>query len=48
MHLVPLTWDEEVTLLKRELARAHASLKLEEERNRGLPELQGRRERRGA
>ena len=40
VHLVPLTWDQEVMLLKRELARAHASLKLEEERNRGLPELQ--------
>ena len=39
VFLVPLTWDEEVTLLKRELARAHASLRLEEERNRGLPEL---------
>jgi hypothetical protein len=39
VFLVPMTWDEEVTLLKRELARAHASLKLEEERNRGLPEL---------
>ncbi|MGH8722781.1 MAG: DUF885 family protein, partial [Burkholderiales bacterium] len=39
VHLVPMTWDQEVTLLKRELARTHASLKLEEERNRGLPEL---------
>ncbi len=39
VHLVPMTWEEEVTLLKRELARTHASLKLEEERNRGLPEL---------
>ncbi len=39
VHLVPMTWEEEVVLLKRELARAHASLKLEEERNRGLPEL---------
>ena len=27
------------TLLKRELARAHASLRLEEQRNRGLPPL---------
>ncbi len=34
-----MTWEEEVDLLKRELARAHASLKLEEARNRGLPEL---------
>jgi len=40
VHLVPLTWDDEVTLLQRELARAHASLRLEEQRNRGLPQLQ--------
>jgi len=39
VHLVPMTWEEEVDLLKRELARSHAALKLEEERNRGLPEL---------
>jgi hypothetical protein len=39
VHLVPMTWEEEVDLLKRELARSHASLKLEEERNRGLPQL---------
>jgi hypothetical protein len=39
VHLVPMTWEDEVALLRRELARAHASLKLEEERNRGLPEL---------
>ncbi len=39
VHLVPMTWDDEVGLLKRELARAHAALRLEEERNRGLPEL---------
>ena len=39
VHLVPLTWDEEVMLLKRELARAHTELKLEEQRNRGLPAL---------
>jgi Bacterial protein of unknown function (DUF885) len=39
VQLVPMTWDDEVRLLKRELARAHASLKLEEERNRGLPQL---------
>ena len=39
VHLVPMTWDDEVALLKRELARAHASLKLEEEHNRGLPQL---------
>ncbi|MEQ8532016.1 MAG: hypothetical protein RIB86_09190, partial [Imperialibacter sp.] len=39
VHLVPLTWDDEVMLLKRELSRAWASLKLEEHRNRNLPEL---------
>ena len=39
VHLVPLTWDDEVAILKRELARAHASLKLEEHRNRHLPPL---------
>ncbi len=39
VHLVPLTWEDEVTLLKRELTRAWASLKLEEHRNRKLPEL---------
>ena len=36
---MPLTWEDEVMLLKRELARAHTSLKLEEQRNRGLPPL---------
>ncbi|MBD0851571.1 hypothetical protein [Maribacter arenosus] len=39
VHLVPLTWDNEVMILKRELARAWSSLKLEEHRNRNLPEL---------
>ncbi len=39
VHLLPMTWDDEVAILRRELARAHASLKLEEERNRGLPEM---------
>jgi hypothetical protein len=39
VHLVPLTWEDEVRLLKRELDRAHASLKLEEHRNRNLPPL---------
>jgi hypothetical protein len=38
--LVPLSWEEEVTILKRELARAHASLRLEENRNRNLPPLE--------
>lgn len=39
VHLVPLTWEDEVLLLKRELSRAWASLKLEEHRNRALPPL---------
>ncbi len=39
VHLVPLSWDDEVMILKRELARAWSSLKLEEHRNRNLPEL---------
>ncbi len=39
VHLVPMSWEQEEVLLKRELARAHASLKLEEQRNRGVPPL---------
>lgn len=39
VHLVPLSWEEEVTLLKRELDRAHATLRLEEHRNAELPPL---------
>lgn len=39
VHLVPMTWDEEVLLMKRELARAWSSLKLEEHRNRDLPPM---------
>ncbi|MBT8263111.1 MAG: hypothetical protein KJO05_09835 [Bacteroidia bacterium] len=39
VHLVPLTWEDEVMILKRELARAWSSLKLEEHRNRNLPEI---------
>jgi hypothetical protein len=39
VHLLPLTWEDEVMLLKRELARAWTALKLEEHRNRNLPEL---------
>ncbi len=37
--LVPMSWEEEVTVTRRELARAHASLRLEENRNRNLPPL---------
>lgn len=40
VHLVPYSWEEQVALMKRELARAHSSLRLEEHRNRDLPELQ--------
>jgi hypothetical protein len=40
VHLVPMTWDDEVRLLKRELDRAWSSLKLEEHRNRNLPPMQ--------
>jgi len=40
VHLVPLTWEDEVMILKRELARAWYSLKLEEHRNRDLPPLE--------
>jgi hypothetical protein len=39
VNLSPMTWDDEVMLLKRELTRAWSSLKLEEHRNRKLPEL---------
>jgi len=39
VHLVPLTWEDEVMLLKRELTRAWTALKLEEHRNRKLPPL---------
>lgn len=39
VHLVPMTWDDQVLLLKRELSRAWSSLKLEEHRNRNLPML---------
>ncbi|MDB4292173.1 hypothetical protein N9954_02110 [Maribacter sp.] len=39
VHLVPMTWEDEVLLLKRELARAWSALALEEHRNRNLPEL---------
>ena len=39
VHLVPLTWEDEARLLKRELDRAWSSLRFEEQRNRELPEL---------
>lgn len=39
VHLIPMTWEDEVRLLRRELDRAHSSLHLEEQRNRNLPPL---------
>ena len=39
VHLVPMSWKDEVRLLQRELDRAWASLKLEEHRNRNLPPM---------
>jgi len=40
VHLVPYDWEQQVTLLRRELERARASLALEEFRNRNLPPLE--------
>ncbi|MBX7117509.1 MAG: DUF885 family protein, partial [Gemmatimonadaceae bacterium] len=37
--LLPLSWEDEVTITRRELMRAHASLRLEETRNARLPAL---------
>ena len=39
VDLTPYTWDQQVTLLQRELDRALASLRLEEVRNRNLPPI---------
>ena len=39
VHLLPMTWDDEVRLLQRELDRAWSSLRLEEHNNRNIPEL---------
>jgi len=39
VHLVPMTWEDEERLLRRELDRAWSSLKLEEQRNRDLPPM---------
>jgi hypothetical protein len=39
VHLVPLTWQQEVDLLQRELDRAWANLKLEEQHNKDLPPM---------
>jgi len=39
VHLVPYTWQDQLVIIQRELDRAGAHLKLEEHRNRKLPEL---------
>ena len=39
VHRVPYDWDQQVTLLRRELERARAGLALEEFHNRALPPL---------
>jgi hypothetical protein len=39
VHLLPLTWEDEVRLLQRELDRAWTSLKLEEQNNMDLPPM---------
>ena len=38
VQLVPYTWQQEVALMESELARAHAFLALEEEKNKNLPQ----------
>ncbi len=38
VQLVPYTWQDEMTLVTRELGRSRAFLVLEEQRNTGLPE----------
>lgn len=40
VHLIPFLWEDEVTLMQRELQRAHASLAFEEHQNRNLPKLE--------
>jgi len=39
VHLIDYTWEQEETLHEHELGRAHTSLRLEENRNRDLPQL---------
>jgi hypothetical protein len=39
IHLIPYTWQEQLVILQRELNRAFACLKLEENRNRNLLRL---------
>jgi hypothetical protein len=40
VHLVPYSWEDQLSILNRELARSFACLKLEEHRNRDLPQLE--------
>jgi len=40
VHFIPYNWDEEVVLLRRELERAQAAVRLEEHHNRNLPPLE--------
>lgn len=40
VHLIPYSWEDEVTLMQRELQRAHASLAFEAHQNRKLPKLE--------
>ncbi len=39
VHYLPMSWEDEVRLLQRELDRSWSSLKLEEHRNRNLPPM---------
>jgi hypothetical protein len=39
VQISPYTWADEVAILKRELARAHAGLRLEENHHKALPQL---------
>ncbi len=40
VHLSPYSWQEQLTMMRRELVRSHSSLRLEENRNRDLPPLE--------
>ena len=39
VHLLPYTWQDQLVMVRRELARSLAALALEEHRNRALPPL---------
>ena len=47
VQLVPYTWQQEVALMERELARSRALLAMEELRNAAAASAGARRERRG-